>query len=549
MYTNWNDELDQKLKTVYENSTIPDILKIMEGIPWKAICRRAIRLGLRRSKEITGYSRAATRGPRKDSCSEAEIALLREIFENNTKKVIVEKFKQAGFDRSPQSIFRFARQLKLKRNPELIKQDMIEGGKNAPCPPNKIPWTPEEDNLLKTFYPTSLQNEIENKLPGRTFKAIRERALKFGLARGKILIDQDRDIKSKKTLMEKYGVDCTLKIPAVEAKARQTTLNHLGIEYPTQCQSVRNKVKATVQKRYGVDNVFQAEEVKIKLKAANQINLGVESPQQCPQIREQTKQTNQERYGVDNPFQMMDRVQAGMMKKYGVTSPLQVPEIQTRQQATNIKKYGVPVPSQNAIVQEKTKDTNLSRYGFKTPFQNEEIKEKIKETNVEKYGVSNPAQSEEIKNKIKQTCLQKYGVISFLKFEDIRRKGRELCIQNNSVGKSKGENNFKNFLLLFDPNTMQHKEHPVLLQVIDFFMPNLNLWVQYDGVYWHGKTKRINTTRQSLKIKKTIKRDQFQNENIPNLIRFWSDDVDRAIKNSSIIQLIESKIKEKTVQL
>ncbi|MBE3084737.1 MAG: SANT/Myb domain-containing protein, partial [Bacteroidetes bacterium] len=190
----------------------------MGDIPWKALCRRATRLGLRRSKEIAGYSRAATRGPRKDSCSEAEATLLKEIFENNSKKFIIEEFKKAGFDRSAQSIFRFARQLGLKRNPELIKQDMIEGGKTAPCPPNKIPWTAEEDEILKSFYPTSFQNEIESKLPGRTFKAIRERALKLGLSREKEFIDEDREIKSKKTLMDKYGVNCTLKIPEVEAK-------------------------------------------------------------------------------------------------------------------------------------------------------------------------------------------------------------------------------------------------------------------------------------------------------------------------------------------
>lgn len=262
MYTNWNNDLDQKLKAVFENSTIPDILKIIGDIPWRAICRRARKLGLYRSKEITGYSRAATRGPRKDSCSEAEATLLKEIFEDNSKNFIIEKFKKTGFNRSPQSIFRFARQLGLKRSPELIKQDMIEGGKSAPCPPNKIPWTAEEDNLLRIFYPTSLRNEIEDKLSRRTFKAIRERAVSLGLFRDKKFIDMDRAFHLKKNL----NVDSTWQLEKVKNKSRQTNLKKRGVEYPSQSPEVRDKIKQIVRTRYGVDNVFQDKEIQDKAK-------------------------------------------------------------------------------------------------------------------------------------------------------------------------------------------------------------------------------------------------------------------------------------------
>jgi len=486
MYTIWTDELDLKLKDVYENGTISDILKIMEGIPWKAVCRKALRLGLHRSREIAGYSRAATRGSRKDSCSEAEATLLKKIFENNSKKFIIEEFKKAGFDRSTRSIFRFAQQLGLKRNPELIKQDMVEGGKKAPCPSNKIPWTNEENLLLKNFYATSLQNEIENKLPGRTFKAIRERVTRLGLFRDKKYIDIDRAFHLKKNL----GIESTWQLEKVKKASKETNLAKRGVEYPMQSPEVQEANKRTVQKHYGVDNVFQAKEIKEKSKKTNLNNLGVENPQQSPIKREQTRQTNQKKYGVDNTFQLVDRVQAGMKRNHGVKHPLQSPKIKARQQQTNIEKYG-----------------------FKTPSENPAIKEKLSKT---------------------------------LNTDIVKKKKFNTSKEKNNFGKSSEEDVFLIHLKKFDETIKRHQLHPVTLNVIDYYSPKFNLWIQYDSIYWHGKNGIIRGEGpQSKRIRKTIEEDKFQNENIPNLIRFWSDEVTCALKDNSISNLIKNKIEEK----
>lgn len=386
--------------------------------------------------------------------------------------------------------------------------------------PKEDAWTAEEDAILRELYINAPQEELEAKLPGRSWKAITFRGCNA------LRIFRSKEIKQK--------------------KVRQTNLLRRGVEYPTQSTRVKDKIKETVQKRYGVYNVFQAEEIKDKARETNLKNLGVENPQQNPTIKKKTEETCREKYGVSNPFQLVDRVQAGMLREHGVKSPLQNPDIKARQQATNIERYGAPVPAQNEKIQEKTESTNRIKYGFKTPFQNKGVKIKIRNKNLSLYGVENPAQNEKIKEKIQKTCFEKYGVRSFLCLDEIRRKGRELSIQNNSINKSKGENNFKQFLLMLDPETKQHQEHPQLKQVLDFYLPKYDLWVQYDGTYWHGKTKRKNeTTRQYLKIQKTIKRDQLQNKLIPNLIRFWSDEVDTAIKSNTIFQLIIKKIDEK----
>ena len=85
--------------------------------------------------------------------------------------------------------------------------------------------------------------------------------------------------------------------------------------------------------------------------------------------------------------------------------------------------------------------------------------------------------------------------------------------------------------------------HPVIKHVIDYYMPAHDLWVQYDGVYWHGKIKSDVSSRHALNIRKIIERDEFQNKAIPNLIRFWSDEVIDAVKDGTILDLINSKIK------
>ena len=478
---------------------------------------------------------------RKDSYRSEEISLLKGIFENNTKKYILDRFNEAGFKRSSQSIFVTARKMGLKRNPDIVKNEMIEAGSKS-YPPNVTLWTESEDKKLFECYKNGSKEEILAIFPGRTWRALRGQALKLGLARSKEIINKD----TKRHLKENFGVDSTWQLPEVREKSRQTNLLKRGVEYPTQSAEVREKGRQTVQEKYGTDNVFQSEEIKSKIAQTNLEKYGCENPTQNAEVRAQTIATNLEKYGVENPFQMVDRVQQGMLNKYGEKSPLKVPEIKEKQQKTNLERYGTKTPAGNSDVRKKTEETNLEKFGYKTPFLDPIIKNKIKETNIKKYGVTNPSQVKEIKERIQKTTFERYGVRSFLELKKIREKGYTVKKGRKTLHKSKEEINFITYLKIMDPQTEAHVENPTTKNVMDFYMPKYDLWVQYDGIYWHGKIKRYNVTRQSIKIQRTIERDIFQNEHIPNLIRFWSDDVLQAINNGNILDLIENKIIEKT---
>jgi very-short-patch-repair endonuclease len=210
---------------------------------------------------------------------------------------------------------------------------------------------------------------------------------------------------------------------------------------------------------------------------------------------------------------------------------------------TNIDRYGCSCSAQNEQVRKKIEKTIFSIYGTTVPFKSPKIKEKIKDTNLKRYGVENPAKTEEVKARARATCMKHYGVEYSQQAKEVRERGYETAKKNRSFEKSGEEEIFGEYLCQMYSDTERHVRHPVIGHIIDFYIPTIDLWIQFDGAYWHGKLKRDMSTRRAKKIQGTMLRDQKENETIPNLIRFWSDDVKSAIKSNTLIGLIAEKIK------
>lgn len=100
--------------------------------------------------------------------------------------------------------------------------------------------------------------------------------------------------------------------------------------------------------------------------------------------------------------------------------------------ATNLKRFGVESPSQLPEVQKKIKATNLKRYGTEYGMQNKDVLAKMRETHVRKYGgIGN--QSPIIREKIQKTCLERYGVVSTLLTDRAKKQANSPeAIQKNS---------------------------------------------------------------------------------------------------------------------
>jgi hypothetical protein len=91
---------------------------------------------------------------------------------------------------------------------------------------------------------------------------------------------EDIKEKSKQTKKERYGNEYYLN----RDKAKQTCLEHFGVENPLKSPKIILKIKQTVKEKYGVENVFQSEKIKEKCKQTSLKHFGVEYPSQNSEI-------------------------------------------------------------------------------------------------------------------------------------------------------------------------------------------------------------------------------------------------------------------------
>lgn len=402
MAKRWTAEEDRKLKKVYPFSSKADITAAFDK-SWPTIHRRAIRLGLRRDKALINEDKKK-RGPRKDGWTAEEEETLRIIYPGGSKKDIL-----GQMNRSWQSISVRARSLGLKRDPEIVKSEMIEGGKSAPD--REDFWSDEEDNILREVYPLLRKQEIQDKLPDRSWTAIRGRAIKLEVTRDKDKSLEDSIENSQKAMLKKHGVKSAFALTETQEKIRKTNMERLGVEYPTQSAEVRAKVKKTVERKYGARNVFQTEKVK---------------------------------------------------------------------------------------------------------------------------------------KKSRETCIQKYGVEYPTRNRSVKAKTLETVKKNNSFELSDEEIRFFFHLREVDPLVECQVTHPIAKSLIDYYSPAYNLWIQYDGAYWHGQlTSKKDGPRQE-HIRQTEKRDRLQNKIITNLVRFSSTEVGNHVPSRDIKTIILKKLNQKS---
>ena len=240
------------------------------------------------------------------------------------------------------------------------------------------------------------------------------------------------------------------------------------------------------------------------------------------QIAECRRKSNIEKYGVENPSQA-ESVKA---KK---SNPFNDPAIQQKIRETNRAKYGVENPMQAKAVREKAKTTNLKKYGCTNPSQAEEIKQKKKSTLMEHYGVENYQQSAEAKQKVRERLTEKYRRIAenigvkyseslselivnySMKFqtENCRKPtvydfckafeySESLILQNIKLNHlenyieymynfSSYELEIYEFLKFIGiENIIRNDRTLITPHELDFYLPDYNLAIEFNGDYFHS---------------------------------------------------------------
>ena len=124
-------------------------------------------------------------------------------------------------------------------------------------------------------------------------------------------------------------------------KARQTCLDHYGVENCMKSQLIKEKIKNSNQHKYGCDWYFQSEDYRTKNKKAicEKYSEDIDNVFQATEVKNCLKKTWLEKYGVDNPTKNQ-KIKDKVMQSYHETS---------------IKRYGTYWPIQNNEVFKRCK--------------------------------------------------------------------------------------------------------------------------------------------------------------------------------------------------
>lgn len=313
-------------------------------------------------------------------------------------------------------------------------------------------------------------------------------------------------------------------------KSEKTCIEKYGVKNPMQTIDVKETLKESIKKKYGVDHYSKTDEYKTKFK--NTCNL---------------------RYGSDNPFSndfIKDKIKITINDNYGVDYPLQNDKIKDKSKITNLYKYGKEHYSQTDQCKLRIVNKSLENYNFPNPMQSEIIKDKVRKTNIDKYGVDHISKTDEFKVNIKKKrerntykkyvklLSENYNVLSYSNenFEIVHDKcgvtssiykgliiARNrldiiICTNCNPIGVqySSLELELRDFLDENNINYIKGDRSLLSGSELDIYIPELNLAIEMNGVYWHSELYKDSKYH----INKTLKCREL---NI-DLIHIWEDD-------------------------
>ena len=257
------------------------------------------------------------------------------------------------------------------------------------------------------------------------------------------------------------------------------------------------------------------------------------------------------------------------LEKYGSTTYIHSKEGTKKIKNICLEKYGNEIPSKTETVKDKMRNTCLERYGEDTCFKSEEIKEKIKNKCLEKYGSATyihskegtkkikniclekygneiPSKTDIVKDKMKSTCLERYGEKSNLSLKDTKIKTKEICLKrygkeyfsqveeiknkkyktkksNNTFNSSKPEKYIEIILKEKFPDLKtQYKDELRYNHICDFYIPCLDLFIEYNGSWTHGFHFFDNKNKDDIDKLNLWKEKSKTSEYYKNAIKTWT---------------------------
>lgn len=293
--------------------------------------------------------------------------------------------------------------------------------------------------------------------------------------------------KTRNTMFERYGGATALESPVIREKIKKTMFEKYGVEHPSESRELKEKKEQNNLKKYGVRHTLQLESTK-----------------------EKSKQTWKKKYGAEHP--MLNR------------------EMVEKTIARNIEKYGARSTAQLEGAKQKQEKTNIERYGCKCALCNEEIKSKSVKTCQEKYGTDNAMQDMRTREMTSFSRLMKSfdnvmerwkpHVIPLFVKEDYKGFDKPFeykwkcsicgtefeqriyvtglgedryiprCPSCYPLKESMGEQEVRHFIeSVYDKRIETHDRNMIRPLELDIYLPDKNVAIEFDGLYWHSEEK------------------------------------------------------------
>ena len=281
-----------------------------------------------------------------------------------------------------------------------------------------------------------------------------------------------------------------------------------------------NKIES-YKKNWGTDHPLKSK----KFKEQTKKKYGTEYRCCSNEFKEKRKQTLIERYGsykISEIPEILEKQRQGNIRRFGVDHPMKLQEFQNNLKTKNKEWWNSLTIEYKEIIKKRQETTNLEKFGNNCFFNSyyykskyEQIEENRKNTCLFKYG-SNYFQTSDRykenvdlynKNRIK-TCLKNFGTEYFTQSEfyknnllEYNRKKYETMKRNNSFNKSKSEDKlYQIFCKEFgDDNILRQYRSEHYPFNCDFYIKDLDLYIEYNGNWTHGKHPFDETNPDDLK--------------------------------------------------
>jgi hypothetical protein len=245
----------------------------------------------------------------------------------------------------------------------------------------------------------------------------------------------------------------------------------------------------------------------------------------CPDTKKKIinsqKKTFNEKYGTDHPMkteQTKQNFKKSMKQKYGVEHALQHKKIFDKMKSTNMKKFGTEFFYDKNLIEK----TCMEKYGCKNAMQNPEFQKKristfknklyndvvkyCKNTNLTFLTKKADCKTRSFYHPYKFCC----NDCNTTFFDNLYKLNSISCPVCFPIAQSSGEDSLYTFLSSIYNKKIIRRNRKILNGLeIDFYLPDINLAIEYNGSYWHseknGKNKIYHINKTNKCLSKSIK--------------------------------------------